>query len=117
MDNPQINTPMKKGTFMKMVKRIFITGIVLILIAVIGWIFIPNDFINKVKRKEVEFVSGNWAVTVVMYNTVFEYEIKDDKITCVPDKGYYYFWGTDKKTGERVYAQPPIGSTFPRRLK
>ena len=65
-----------------------------------------QDEQNKISRKLVEFLDGNYLVTYANGSTVKTWTIKNGKVT-TSDKGYYYFWDEKKH-----YVQTPIENTF-----
>lgn len=65
-----------------------------------------QDQQNRLSRKTVEFMDGNYLVTFANGPTSKTWLIKNGKVTS-DDKGYYYFWD-DKKH----YVQSPIEHTF-----
>ncbi len=65
-----------------------------------------QDEQNKLSRKLVEFLDGNYLVTYANGPTVKTWTIKNGKVT-TSDKGYYYFWDEKKH-----YVQTPIENTF-----
>lgn len=65
-----------------------------------------QDQQNKLSRKVVEFMDGNYLVTYANGSTVKTWTITNGKVTS-GDKGYYYFWDNKKH-----YVQTPIENTF-----
>jgi hypothetical protein len=85
----------------------FIQAIGLITI-VIGLMFsisaCSQDAQNEFKRKGVEYLDGDYAVTYYNMGKMKSWNIKDGKITSSP-KGYYFFWVDGK------YVQTPLNGT------
>ena len=65
-----------------------------------------QDQQNKLSRKIVEFLDGDYLVTYANGSTTKTWMIKNGKVT-TSDKGYYYFWDEKKH-----YVQTPIENTF-----
>ena len=65
-----------------------------------------QDQQNKLSRKIVEFLDGDYLVTYANGSTTKTWTIKNGKVTTT-DKGYYYFWDEKKH-----YVQTPIENTF-----
>ena len=65
-----------------------------------------QDQQNKLSRKVVEFLDGNYQVTYANGSTSKTWIIRNGKVT-TSDKGYYYFWDEKKH-----YVQTPIENTF-----
>lgn len=65
-----------------------------------------QDDQNKISRKLVEFLDGNYLVTYANGTVVKTWTIKNGKVT-TSEKGYYYFWDEKKH-----YVQTPIENTF-----
>ena len=65
-----------------------------------------QDQQNKLSRKVVEFLDGDYLVTYANGSTTKTWTIKNGKVTTT-DKGYYYFWDEKKH-----YVQTPIENTF-----
>lgn len=81
-------------------KRLLLIGLLLVLAAC------TQDQQNKLSRKVVEFLDGNYLVTYANGSTTKSWTIKNGKVT-TSDKGYYYFWDEKKH-----YVQTPIENTF-----
>ena len=64
-----------------------------------------QDQQNKVFRKAVELLDGNYLVTFANGPTNKTWLIKNGKVTS-SEKGYYYFWDVKKH-----YVQVPIENT------
>lgn len=73
------------------------------------WAFIPHDTINKIQRKSVEIVGGNYKVIISQDNLLKTYIVKNDKVTST-EKGYYYFW--ESTANGKKYRQVPIDKTI-----
>jgi hypothetical protein len=65
-----------------------------------------QDEQNKLSRKLVEFLDGNYLITYANGSTMKTWTIKNGKVS-TSDKGYYYFWDEKKH-----YVQTPIENTF-----
>jgi major membrane immunogen (membrane-anchored lipoprotein) len=65
-----------------------------------------QDQQNKLSRKMVEFLDGNYRVTYANGSTTKTWAIANGKVTST-DKGYYYFWDN-----QQHYVQTPIENTF-----
>lgn len=65
-----------------------------------------QDQQNRLSRKTVEFLDGNYLVTFANGSTSKTWLVKNGKVTS-DEKGYYYFWD-DKKH----YVQVPIENSF-----
>lgn len=65
-----------------------------------------QDLFNKLSRKSVEYMDGNYRVTYANGNTEKTWIVRDGKVTST-DKGYYYFWDENKH-----YVQTPMENTF-----
>ena len=65
-----------------------------------------QDQQNKLSRKVVEFLDGDYLVTYANGSTTKTWTIKNGKVTTT-DKGYYFFWDEKKH-----YVQTPIENTF-----
>ncbi len=65
-----------------------------------------QDQQNKLSRKVVEFLDGDYLVTYANGSTSKTWTIKNGKVTTT-EKGYYYFWDEKKH-----YVQTPIENTF-----
>jgi hypothetical protein len=65
-----------------------------------------QDWFNKISRKSVEYLNGDYRVTFANGRTEKTWIVKNDKVTST-DKGYYYFWDENKH-----YVQTPIEYTF-----
>ncbi|MEQ1637868.1 MAG: hypothetical protein ABL903_14380 [Methylococcales bacterium] len=65
-----------------------------------------QDQQNKLFRKTVELMDGNYVVTFANGPTSKTWIVKNGKVTS-DDKGYYYFWDEKKH-----YIQTPIEHTF-----
>jgi hypothetical protein len=65
-----------------------------------------QDQQNKLSRKVVEFLDGNYQVTYANGSTTKTWIIRNGKVT-TSEKGYYYFWDEKKH-----YVQTPIENTF-----
>jgi hypothetical protein len=65
-----------------------------------------QDQQNKLSRKVVEFLDGDYLVTYANGSTSKTWTIKNGKVT-TSEKGYYYFWDEKKH-----YVQTPIENTF-----
>lgn len=106
----QLETSKKVGWFLKAIKKMCITLTILIIVCGLVWFFTPTDWINKISRKGIEFSSSDYKVSTLQYgNSALIWEIKNEKITTVSDKGYYFFW--EKVNGKRLYRQVPIALT------
>jgi len=64
---------------------------------------------NKISRKKVEWLEGDYLVTFVEGSTEKVWEIHSGKITSSPTKGYYFFWA--RINGEKRYVQTPVART------
>ena len=86
-------------------KTIFIgiSGILIILILIA---IIPNDTVNSISRKKIEYVNGNYLVTYSNDTVVKTWRITSGKVTST-EKGYYFFWDKNNK-----YIQVPIVNTI-----
>lgn len=89
-------------------KRILI---LLLLMSVVLLGACSGDFRNKVSRKGVEYLDGDYRVVFAADGHVKEWIIDDDKVTTISEKGYYFFWATDSN-GKRHYVQTPIDRTY-----
>jgi major membrane immunogen (membrane-anchored lipoprotein) len=78
--------------------------VLLILLALLAGC--TQDQQNKLSRKVVEFLDGNYQVTYANGSTSKTWIIRNGKVT-TSDKGYYYFWDEKKH-----YVQTPIENTF-----
>ena len=88
-----------------------IGGLLLILMVIGGYFFMTGDFKNKMSRKSVEFMAGDYAVTTSLYGGHTKtWQVKSGKITTVPEKGYYLFWAKTEQGNQ--YVQVPIGCTM-----
>ena len=65
-----------------------------------------QDQQNKLSRKAIEFLDGNYLVTYANGSTSKTWTINNGKVT-TSEKGYYYFWDNKKH-----YVQTPIENTF-----
>ncbi|MGR8951758.1 MAG: hypothetical protein ACU83V_05035 [Gammaproteobacteria bacterium] len=65
-----------------------------------------QDWFNKLWRKSVEYMDGNYRVTYANGNTEKTWIVRDGKVT-TSEKGYYYFWDEHKH-----YVQTPMENTF-----
>jgi hypothetical protein len=65
-----------------------------------------QDLFNKLSRKSVEYLDGNYRVTFANGKTEKTWIVRSDKVTST-EKGYYYFWDENKH-----YVQTPIEYTF-----
>jgi hypothetical protein len=65
-----------------------------------------QDWFNKMSRKTVEFLDGDYRVTYANGKTEKTWIVRNDKVTST-DKGYYFFWDENKH-----YVQTPIEYTF-----
>lgn len=86
--------------------------IVLVIIVTGGVRFFSGDFGNKMSRLQIEYTDGDYMVTYAVDNYSKSWNVVDDKVTSVPDKGYYFFWATDLETNERFYVQAPMMRTY-----
>jgi len=80
-----------------------------LLIGFLGYMLIPSDTVNKLARKQIEFIDGNYTVTYSQDSVTKIYNVKSGKITST-DKGYYFFWA-DTINGNK-YRQTPIDKTL-----
>jgi uncharacterized protein YcfL len=64
-----------------------------------------QDQQNKLSRKVVEFMDGDYLVTFASGPASKTWKIKNGKVTST-DKGYYYFWDEKKH-----YVQVPVENT------
>lgn len=64
-----------------------------------------QDQQNKLFRKAVELLDGNYLVTFANGPTTKTWLVKNGKVTS-SEKGYYYFWDVKKH-----YVQVPIENT------
>jgi hypothetical protein len=88
-----------------MKKLAILTSMGLILALGIGC---SGDDRNKLARKKIEYLDGNYDVAVIGGPT---YQVRDDKVTSSP-KGYYFFWTKNKK-----YVQVPIALSVVEEVK
>ena len=65
-----------------------------------------QDQQNKIFRKTVELLDGNYLVTFANGSTSKSWIVKNGKVTS-DEKGYYYFWDEKKH-----YIQTPIENTI-----
>jgi hypothetical protein len=65
-----------------------------------------QDWFNRLSRKTVEYMDGNYRVTYANGNTEKTWIVRDGKVTS-SEKGYYYFWDENKH-----YVQTPMENTF-----
>lgn len=65
-----------------------------------------QDQQNKLARKTVEYLDGNYLITFANGPISKSWTIKNGKVTST-DKGYYYFWDEHKH-----YVQVPIENSF-----
>jgi len=65
-----------------------------------------QDWFNRLSRKAVEYMDGNYKVTYANGNTEKTWVVKNGKVT-TSEKGYYYFWDENKH-----YVQTPMENTF-----
>jgi hypothetical protein len=78
-------------------------------LALLGLIMLSactQDQQNKLSRKVVELMDGNYLVTYANGNTVKTWKIRNGKVTST-DKGYYYFWDEKKH-----YVQVSIENSY-----
>ncbi len=69
-----------------------------------------GDSQNKLQRMGVQFLDGDYRVTFAEGNHSRSWQVINGKVTSVPEKGYYFFWATEK--GRKVYVQSPISRTY-----
>ena len=67
-----------------------------------------GDDRNKIARTKIEYLDGDYNVTVVGGKT---YAVRGDKVTS-SSKGYYFFWTSDKK-----YVQVPVALSVVEEVK
>ena len=65
-----------------------------------------EDAQNKLFRKTVEYLDGDYQVTYANGSTSKTWIVKNGKVTS-SDKGYYFFWDEKKH-----YVQTPMENTF-----
>ena len=70
---------------------------------------------NRISRLGVTWMEGDYQITFVEGNHVKSWVVKDGKITCEPEKGYYFFWAL--KNGKKIYVQTPIARTYIEEVK
>lgn len=78
-------------------------------IYLIGFMFLAactQDQQNKLSRKVVEVLDGDYLVTFANGTITKTWTIDNGKVTS-SDNGYYYFWDNKKH-----YIQVPIENTF-----
>ena len=92
----------------KMVKTVLIGGS-LLTVLIIGYVFVPVDTVNKLARKQVELMDGDYNVTYSQDSVTKIYQIRGGKVTST-DKGYYFFWV--KTPQGNKYRQVPIDKTI-----
>lgn len=91
-----------------MIKTIWI-GVWALLILILVYAVIPGDTFNKIARKQIEFVNGDYNVTYSQDSITKVYKVNNGKITST-SKGYYYFW-IQTPSGKK-YRQTPIDKTL-----
>ena len=92
-----------------------VAAILLFLIALAFYtvqFFISEDRSNNISRLGISFLSGDYRVTYTGYNGDKIWFVKDGKVTSVPGKGYYFFWVSDPKSGNKQYVQVPMTNTY-----
>ena len=82
-----------------------------LIIVVLVWALVgcSQEMQNKISRKQVEWLEGDYLVTFAEGSTVKIWEVHDGKITSTQGKGYYFFWAM--VNGKKRYIQTPIVRT------
>lgn len=83
------------------------SGLFVLAITILVYVFIPQDTIVAVKRKQVEFMGGDFTVTFANDSFNKVWKIKNGKVKSYPEKGYYVFWTENDK-----YVQVPMQYTI-----
>lgn len=90
-------------------KKILIAVLLIIIICLVIWILIPSDTFNKMARKRIEFIDGNYNVTYSQDSITRIYNVRSGKITST-EKGYYFFFA--QTPSGKKYRQVPIDNTI-----
>jgi hypothetical protein len=70
-----------------------------------------QDTQQKLARKKMEYLDGDYNVTYTDQGIIKTWEVRDGKITSVAEKGYYFFWAQNDRDKE-FYVQAPINRVF-----
>ncbi len=65
---------------------------------------------NRLSRKAVTWLEGNYQVTFAEGQHVKSWQVRNGKVTSDPEKGYYYFWALID--GKKRYVQTPVERTY-----
>lgn len=95
-------------------KKPYVKSIICFL-SIIGFIAIviscSQDSQQRLARKGVEYLDGNYNVTYTDQGVIKVWNIKNGKVTSDSGKGYYFFWA-ENSNGKKIYVQVPINRTF-----
>ena len=97
-----------------MKKYLIISGIAAAVILILALFFtlrFNQDEKNKLSRKAVEYLDGNYSVTYANGPASKTWTIRNGKVT-TGDKGYYFFWDANGH-----YIQTPVTNTFIEEIK
>ena len=75
-----------------------------------------QDTQQEIARKKIEYLDGDYDVTYTDQDIIKTWQVRDGKITSVPEKGYYFFWARNVRDKE-FYVQVPINRTFIEEVK
>ena len=99
-------------------KGIFI--VVIIVVAALGYgyyhFFGSQEAQNRLARKRVTLLEGNYNVTYTDMSNTKTWEIRGGKVTSEPNKGYYFFWAQNEQ-GKEFYVQVPIERSYIEEVK